>query len=354
LLHSAHATVHLQRRFELGDAVFIRALQDFYRKNKFHFASFQDLRKSLENVSKKNLGDMFAQWVTRRGAPELKIRNVHAKAGNDTYVLTAAVEQVQKEQPYHFLLPVAITMEGKEQVYQTTVVIDRRRFEMKLVLPLRPVRIDFDPEFDIFRKLDHNEIPPAITQVLGAKKLIVILPSAAEPSVLEAYRNFAETLRNAGPDRVEIKRDREIPALPSDSAVCILGRETSFVQKVVNTLLPYGVRLKEKSIYIATTDIPFEDHTIVLTGRNPENPDAALLFVTSDSPQALKGLSRKLPHYHKYSYLAFRGDEPENIAKGRWPVTDSPMTFILMGSDESFSKIDMGRLNKREPLAAVP
>jgi len=261
---------------------------------------------------------------------------------------------VQKELPFHFLLPVAITMEGKDQAYQTTVAVDRGRFEMKLVLPLRPVRIDFDPEFDIFRRLDRNEIPPAITQVLGAKKLTVILPSAAEPSLLEAYRTFAETLSNAGPDRIELKRDREIPALPSDCAVCILGRENSFAQRVLNTLLPYRVRLNEKSIHIATTDTPFENTTIVLTGRNPENPDAALLFVTSDSPQALKGLSRKLPHYHKYSYLAFRGDEPKNIAKGRWPVTDSPMTVFLIGEKGDLSRIDMGRLIKREPLVVVP
>lgn len=75
------------------------------------------------------------------------------------------------------------------------------------------------------------------------------------------------------------------------------------------------------------------------------------MFVTSDSAEALKGLSRKLPHYHKYSYLAFRGDEPENIAKGKWPVTDSPMTVFLPGKKGAPLKVEMGRLNKREPLA---
>ena len=41
---------HMLRQ-ELGDKTFTAGLQDFYRKNKFGFASFNDLRKSFERVS---------------------------------------------------------------------------------------------------------------------------------------------------------------------------------------------------------------------------------------------------------------------------------------------------------------
>jgi hypothetical protein len=42
--------------------------------------------------------------------------------------------------------------------------------------------------------------------------------------------------------------------------------------------------------------------------RNLENKDMAILFIATDIPEALPGLGRKLPHYHKYSYLIFEGD----------------------------------------------
>jgi hypothetical protein len=59
-------------------------------------------------------------------------------------------------------------------------------------------------------------------------------------------------------------------------------------------------------------------------------------------------LVRKLPHYGKYSYLAFAGDEPSNIAKGEWPVNNSPLVKRLV-KDENY-KVD---LEKREPLATL-
>jgi aminopeptidase N len=340
-------------RLELGDEIFIGGLQEFYRKNKFRYASFHSLRQSFEDVSGKDLRVMFEQWIMRTGAPELRINDVQIHTEKDTYVLTAAIEQVQKGQPYHFLLPVAITMEGQEQAYQTSLLIDKTRAELKLNLHARPLRVDFDPEFDIFRRLDRNEIPPAITQVLGAKKLLVLLPSSARSHLLQAYRTFAEALSNAGPERFEIKGDHEISSLPSESAVCILGMENRFLQKVLETLSRYELRMDQESLQIGTSTISLENHSLVFTGRNPGNQDAALLFVTTDSPKALKGLSRKLPHYHKYSYLAFRGDEPQNIAKGRWPVTDSPMSIFLPNEKGTSLNVEKGKLNKRKSLAPV-
>jgi len=50
-----------------------------------------------------------------------------------------------------------------------------------------------------------------------------------------------------------------------------------------------------------------------------------MIFIALDKKEAIPGFVRKLPHYGKYSYLAFDGDEPTNIAKGQWPVLDSPL-----------------------------
>jgi hypothetical protein len=40
-----------------------------------------------------------------------------------------------------------------------------------------------------------------------------------------------------------------------------------------------------------------------------------MMFIAADLPGALSGLSRKLPHYHKYSYLVFEGAEPANAQR---------------------------------------
>jgi hypothetical protein len=70
-------------------------------------------------------------------------------------------------------------------------------------------------------------------------------------------------------------------------------------------------------------------------------------WVASPTAQALTGLTRKLPHYGKYSYLAFAGEEPTNRLEGRWPVQDSILRVWL--SDRRPDLVPPAR----SPLTAV-
>ncbi|MEW6570664.1 MAG: M20/M25/M40 family metallo-hydrolase [Nitrospirota bacterium] len=345
--------IHMLRQ-ELGDEVFVRGLRNFYSENKFRVASFDDLRKSLEKVSGKELKNMFAQWINRRGAPKIKLSNVTANVEGSEYLLSASIEQIQSGKTYKLRIPIAVTMEGQEQAYQTGVAMDKKRLELKVRLPSRPLRLDVDPEFDLFRRLDREEIPPALSQALGAEKMLILLPSKAEEKLLHAYRDVAEVLSNAVPAAVEVKFDKDYEKLPSDCAVIILGWENRFFSEASLALQKYKLSIDRSDIKIGKAEIPREKHSVVFAAWNPKNKDVAITLIASSLAEALPALSRKLPHYHKYSYLIFKGDESENIAKGRWPVFDSPMTAFVPDKDGKVSKVEMGRLAPREPLARLP
>jgi alcohol dehydrogenase len=62
----------------------------------------------------------------------------------------------------------------------------------------------------------------------------------------------------------------------------------------------------------------------------------------------LPGLARKLPHYGKYSYLGFTGDNPDNQLKGNWQVTNSPMQ-VSFDSEAVLQPVE-----PRPPLAQLP
>lgn len=342
---------HMLRR-QMGDKTFIQGLQDFYKRNRFRTATFNDIRRSLESVSGKDLGTMFHQWVERTGAPQLKLRNVRAVKDEDGFTLTADLEQVQRGDAYTVLIPLAVTMEGHERAYQTDAAMEGKHMKLSLHLRSRPLRIDVDPEFDLFRRLDRNETPPAISQALGSKKMLIILPSSAPEESLKKYREFAAMLGDSGPDEVEIRLDREVKRIPSDRAVSVLGWENLFLKEAISALSGYEVSIDQKSVRIEKTVVPKENHSLVLTGRNPEDKDMAIMFVAGPG-KALSGLGRKLPHYHKYSYLGFEGDEPANIAKGRWPVIDSPMTAFISDAKEA-QKVEMDILAPRVPLISLP
>jgi len=344
---------HMVRQ-QVGDRTFVRALQDFYKKNKFQFASFDDLRRSFEKVSGKEMNVYFDQWITRTGAPQLKVSRGKSRADGDGFVLTAVLEQAQPESVYPLRIPVAVTMEGQDGAFQTVITMEKRRLELKLHLPARPLRLDVDPEFDLFRRLDRDEIPPALTQTFGAKKMLILLPSSSGKSLLQAYRELSKSLAHSGPDEVEVRLDTEVKLLPADRAVILLGWQNHFLSEIASALSEYDVAIKQNELSIGSKKIRRENHTVVLTARHPKNKDFSLTWVAADLPEALPGLGRKLPHYHKYSYLGFQGPEPTNIAKGRWPALDTPMTTFVARENGTTQRVERAKLTRRAPLASLP
>jgi hypothetical protein len=85
--------------------------------------------------------------------------------------------------------------------------------------------------------------------------------------------------------------------------------------------------------------------------RQPDAPSRALGWLAADSAAALRGLGRKLPHYGRYSYLAFTGTQPNNVLKGQWPVVDSLLSVSVEQSDRAPVSSSRAKLAPRPVLA---
>ncbi len=72
-------------------------------------------------------------------------------------------------------------------------------------------------------------------------------------------------------------------------------------------------------------------------------------WVAASPAAAIPGLARKLPHYTRYSYLGFKGPEPDNVAKGMWQPLSSPLVRNL--TDGPMPALV---LPPRAPLAELP
>ena len=94
-------------------------------------------------------------------------------------------------------------------------------------------------------------------------------------------------------------------------------------------------------------------HTAVVIARHPGDAEKAVGWITCDPLAALPGLGRKLPHYGKYSYLVFEGQEPVNVAKGQWEAVDSPLRVDLRAGDRA-APLPPLKLETRKPLAEAP
>jgi hypothetical protein len=311
-------------RLRLGDARFVGALRRFYAEEKFRRASFTDLARALSAEAGEDLSPLVAQWVDRPGAPALRVEG--ATVAGDGHAVELVLAQVQGGDPFTVDVPVAVTVASSPEAVLRTVRLSARRQTFTLPVDGVPVRVDVDPEYDVFRRLDPAEVPPALSGAFGAQRRLVVLPSAAPPALAAAYRALAEAWRTEG---TEVVRDSELTTLPAGKAVFVLGWENRLRPAVSAALAPLGATLDGTSLRAGATVLARADRAVAAAARSPADAAQVVAFVASDRAAALPGLARKLPHYGRYGLLGFEGDEPANVAKESWTLQASPMTVAL-------------------------
>ena len=337
----------------LGDPIFIAGLRRLYHDRLFQVTDFDQVRGAFSAVSGRPLTGFFDQWVRRTGAPSLRLGEARAEPAGQGYRLVADLEQTQDRASYRLCIPLAVTLEGRDRAYQTHVHMAGRAARIELPLPARPLRLDVDPEFDVFRRLDRTEIPPALSQAFGADSALIVIPEAAPPALRRAYRALAESWQPGR--RLRVVDDHTLGALPRTGTVWILGWENRLRPEMDRILEGYDYTDQgADGVRIAGRTLSAGQDSVVVVGRRPRNPDQAIAWIATRNPSAVAGLARKLPHYGRYSYLAFRGDGPDNTLKGQWPVVGSVLSVAVVQPDGSRHRIPRARLAPRHPLAETP
>jgi aminopeptidase N len=344
---------HMLRQ-QLGDGEFVRSLRRLYQQQKFKLATFADVQTAFEQTTKQSMSTEFNQWVTRTGAPLLRIKSVNSKPVSGKYKINLELEQQQPGKAYKLNVPIAVHMQGYSQAYQTVLLMKDKQQAFQINVDGKPLRIDVDPEFDVFRRLHIQEIPAALTQGFGAEKILILLPSAAPAIRKNAYEQMAKSWQKSQEGQWQIKYDNEIDKLPNDSTIWLLGWENKFRTALQNVLTKRGVAFAPGKITINGEQFIRQKHSILLTARHPDNEHQTLVWLAADNSAAVPGLTRKLPHYSKYSYLAFQGSEPTNIAKGQWDIRDSPMTHWFAYDDKQLPEEITSSLAERQALAQLP
>jgi len=337
-------------RMQLGDATFRDALARFYRGQRGRRATFADLQAAFESTGGVDLDPFFGQWLERTGAPSLAVAVETVRPEGDGWTVRGSLRQVQTGAPYAIRVPVIVdTAEGP---VSETIAMQGASVELTVRAPARPSSLRVDPSFDLFRLLDPRETPPSIGQLFGAPAILAVLPSS-DPALVEHYRRLLDSWRSAS-HSIAAVLDTEIDALPVDRSIWILGLRNRQVDRLFGGGRVDGLRVAESRIDLAGQELPVENHSFVVIRRHPENVERVVGWLVVDPGAAFEGMGRKLPHYGKYSYLAFEGQAPDNVAKGQWPPTDSPLVVDLRPDAERARALEIAPLPPRAALAELP
>jgi len=308
-------------REQVGDENFVRSFQSFYRKKKYAVGTWDDIRASFEKVTDKDLKPFFDQWVDGVSAPELAIE----KAAQEGDSLTLMLQQNQKHDAFALQVPIAIYTADSV----TTHTVDMTKRQQVFSIPTKGhiARVEVDPQFNLFRRLHWAEIPPSLGAAFGADKVTIVLPTRTTPELNSRYSKMAGLWSERG--NVNIIKDSDISALPTEGANWVFGANNKFYGIVKHSLADYDASIGDTSVTLGGKDLATSDNSTIIAVRHPKDPEVVVVGLTVHSDAAVAGLARKLPHYGKYSYLAFTGNDPTNSAKGQWPAVGSPLVAVL-------------------------
>jgi aminopeptidase N len=333
-------------RGEVGDEAFKRAFQKFYRDNQFRRAGFDDIRAAFEDVTGRDFGAFFKQWVDRAGAPELSLHGVRSDATPDGFAVQFTLQQQQPGEAYALSVPVAIYT--ADAVTSETVAMTSKEQTFTIPVSGQPLRVAVDPQFNLMRRLDYREIPPSMSKMFGATRTLIILPAAAEADEMARYEALAAAWKGGQGDAFEVRLDKEVDELPADRSIWVLGWNNRWRSAIEQGLQPYDAEIGDGGVRLSTETGDPASTSLVVALRHPGNTDLAMTWVTVHDQAAVAGLARKLPHYGKYSYLGFTGDEPTNVIKGQWPAVGSPLVADLVDAPA-----DLPALAERPALATL-
>ncbi|MEZ4239756.1 MAG: M20/M25/M40 family metallo-hydrolase [Myxococcota bacterium] len=333
---------HMLRR-RVGDEAFTEGLGRFFEASKFQRVSYPAFVAAMDEVTGEDWGPFVDAWTTRTGAPTLALTAADAHPDGDQYVLDLTVAQTQDGDPFPLQVPVAVTVAGAPEAQVTVVDVSAGEGKATLRLDAQPLRVDVDPLFDVMRRLDPLEVPPAVSTLISGHEATFVVPAEAPAAEREAWEALAAAW--AKPNAPKIVTDAQADQIPAEN-VWFLGWGNRAADRVLSRLP--AVKVDAKSVTVGKEATPRAGHSVVLVARSPDDPGQALGWVTADPPEAIAGLARKLPHYTRYSHLAFAGAEPQNTGKGTWEPTDSPLSRTLSPDAPAL------KLPERDALVELP
>jgi len=290
------AMLFVMLRDAIGPEAFDAGVRRFYADHRFKVASWDDLRKSFEAASGRNLEPFFRQWLTRPGLPAVALERAVLEPNGDGYRVTVTLSQTASGGPFRLDVPVLLRTDAGDEVHR--VDLEGERVERVLRTSARPRAVRLDPDLRALRRLGADEAPPVLRRAMVDPATRTVLVSRS-PAALEASRTLAAKLQDH--EMRTLDPDAPLPA----STLLVIGLDADVDAWLVRHRLPArpAALANRGTAAVWTHARPGSGPVIVVAGG-----DAA----------ALAALARPLPHYGRQSYVVFEGARA--LDRGVWLV----------------------------------
>ena len=179
-------------RWKLGDAVFLKALQQYQKDTKlaYGFASTDDLKRNLEQVSGQNLTEFFKDWFKGQGYPTY---NVQWSQIGAHYVRIKMNQTTSHTSVDFFELPVALKFKNATQ--EKTIVVDNKTNGEIFIRNLGFIAdtVLIDPEYWLVTK---NNVSAKVPDAGAGQNTVQVFPNPVQDRFYIYMRNMASATAN--------------------------------------------------------------------------------------------------------------------------------------------------------------
>ncbi len=142
--------LHMLRN-EIGNDAFWQGIHAYYEKYKYGNALTEDLQKVMEEVSDKDLGWFFQQWIYWPGMPELDVDWKYQKKDDR---IAIEVKQKQSGKPYRMALELSFFDKNRNELVRKTFEVTEKKQEFKIEgVSEKPEGMIVDPDVNLLFKM---------------------------------------------------------------------------------------------------------------------------------------------------------------------------------------------------------
>lgn len=306
---------------KLGTAMVNEGLRHFYMNNQYQKVSFEELQASFEAVSGEDLSTFFGQWLDRKGAPELALGKVNFMNWQGSYNLSFQILQKQKN-VYELDIPVAITLDNGE-VHRTQMKMKASDQDFLVLLPRRPVLIEIDPQFEVFRKIDSQERPATLSSALTQKKITYFSALAEGQNLFDIW---SQRFDQGTHIYSELREDVALE-LPSEGTIVLLGDSSAIRNFVSENLTDYDFNLKGDILSLLKQEYSLTEHSSVVIAPLKSNPARQFVWIRWTTDNDINDWAQRLTHYTSFGLLTFKGRPV--VLKSAFPPVGGPLKKSL-------------------------
>jgi aminopeptidase N len=343
---------HMLKRM-MGGEEFFAALRDLTERYRGKRASWNDLRLLFEARLGRPLDWFFRQWVVEAGAPQVVIKQVTITplpsappdqtnqaeppmAGNTPQGLPPGLPQglmlsiTLRQSPPFFRIPVVVQIESDNRILEKSIWLEHEETVIDTAMATPPLHIAVDPNVELFRRLDRDELPPMLNLTLTDPVFAILTPERAGADLTRTYQVIAD----GALQRHNAQAARPVAGAADPPGWLVLGgpdenRETAeLIRPPANgstSRLPPGVEIGPKRFTIGGHSYDGAGHALLLSFRDPARENRPVTLFYGLSADAVTPLGPLLFYHGWDSYVVF--DMGHAVTQGELPAERFPLLW---------------------------